>query len=82
MISCLLKNKFIVKLDDCLLIKLNTHNMRYIVFDLETQNIFQEVGSNEAVDLDISVATLYDGDTPKHTQHLSLIHISEPTRPY
>ena len=20
--------------------------------------------------------------TPKHTQHLSLIHISEPTRPY
>ena len=21
-------------------------------------------------------------DQPKHTQHLSLIHISEPTRPY
>ena len=21
-------------------------------------------------------------NTPKHTQHLSLIHISEPTRPY
>ena len=23
-----------------------------------------------------------DADHPKHTQHLSLIHISEPTRPY
>ncbi len=41
--------------------------MRYIVFDLETQNIFQEVGSNEAVDLDISVATLYDSKAEKYT---------------
>lgn len=41
--------------------------MRYIVFDLETQNIFQEVGSSNAVDLDISVATLYDSETEKYT---------------
>jgi DEAD/DEAH box helicase domain-containing protein len=34
--------------------------MRYIVFDLETQNIFQDVGSNDVTALDISVATVYD----------------------
>ena len=28
-----------------------------------------------------AVATV-DAHLPKHTQHLSLIHISEPTRPY
>ncbi len=37
--------------------------MRYIVFDLETQNIFSEVGSNDASALDISVATVYDSET-------------------
>ena len=41
--------------------------MRYIVFDLETQNTFQEVGSNEASALDISVASLYDSQTEKYT---------------
>ena len=41
--------------------------MRYIVFDLETQNLFQEVGSNDPVDLDISVATVYDSETKKYT---------------
>ena len=41
--------------------------MRYIVFDLETQNIFQEVGSNDATALDISVATVYDSETDKYT---------------
>lgn len=41
--------------------------MRYIVFDLETQNLFQEVGSNDAADLDISVATIYDSKTDKYT---------------
>lgn len=34
--------------------------MRYVVFDLETQNIFSEVGSNDPAALDISVATVYD----------------------
>tara|TARA_B100002051_G_C16745775_1_gene647524 strand:- start:13220 stop:13795 length:576 start_codon:yes stop_codon:yes gene_type:complete len=41
--------------------------MRYIVFDLETQNIFQDVGSNDPTDLDISVATVYDSETEKYT---------------
>ena len=41
--------------------------MRYIVFDLETQNIFQEVGSNDPAALDISVATVYDSETEKYT---------------
>lgn len=37
--------------------------MRYIVFDLETQNIFQEVGSNDVTALDISVGSFYDSMT-------------------
>lgn len=41
--------------------------MRYIVFDLETQNLFQEVGSSDAAALDISVATVYDSKTDKYT---------------
>lgn len=41
--------------------------MNYVVFDLETQNIFQDVGSNDATDLDISVATVYESDTDKYT---------------
>lgn len=41
--------------------------MRYIVFDLETQNIFQEVGGNDPTALDISVATVYDSETGTYT---------------
>lgn len=41
--------------------------MRYIVFDLETQNLFQEVGSNDPAALDISVATVYDSETELYT---------------
>lgn len=41
--------------------------MRYVVFDLETQNIFQEVGSSDPTALDISVATVYDSETNKYT---------------
>ncbi|MFW6210122.1 MAG: ribonuclease H-like domain-containing protein [Patescibacteria group bacterium] len=41
--------------------------MRYIVFDLETQNIFQDVGSNDPTALDISVATVYDSETDHYT---------------
>jgi DEAD/DEAH box helicase domain-containing protein len=37
--------------------------MNYIVFDIETQNIFQEVGSSRAEDLDISVISVYDSKT-------------------
>jgi DEAD/DEAH box helicase domain-containing protein len=44
--------------------------MRYIIFDLETQNVFQDVGSSDvtALDmLDISVATVYDSIEDKYT---------------
>lgn len=41
--------------------------MRYVVFDLETQNFFQEVGSTNPVDLDISVACVYDSGTDTYT---------------
>ena len=34
--------------------------MRKIIFDIETKNTFQEVGSNKAADLDISLLVIYD----------------------
>ena len=34
--------------------------MRKIVFDIETKNTFQEVGSNKARDLDISLLVIFD----------------------
>lgn len=34
--------------------------MRKITFDLETKNLFQDVGSNDPVDLDISVVCIHD----------------------
>jgi DEAD/DEAH box helicase domain-containing protein len=37
--------------------------MNYVVFDIETQNIFADVGSNDATDLDISVISVYEKDT-------------------
>lgn len=39
--------------------------MRKVVFDIETKNIFQDVGSRNAEDLDISVVGLYDSETDK-----------------
>ncbi len=41
--------------------------MRYIIFDLETQNIFHDVGSNDPVALDISVGSFFDSETNKYT---------------
>lgn len=41
--------------------------MNYIIFDLETQNIFSDVGSNDPTDLDISVATVYESHTDTYT---------------
>ncbi len=41
--------------------------MRYVVFDLETQNIFQEVGSSDPTALDISVGSVYDSETDSYT---------------
>ncbi len=41
--------------------------MRYIIFDLETQNTFQDVGSTDSVALDISVGTFYDSFSETYT---------------
>ena len=41
--------------------------MRYVVFDIETQNIFAEVGSSDVTALDISVVTVYDSATDTYT---------------
>jgi len=40
--------------------------MRKITFDIETKNTFQDVGSNEAVDLDISLLCLHDSETNEY----------------
>ena len=40
--------------------------MRKLVFDIETKNIFQDVGSNNPADLDISIVGIYDYDTNKY----------------
>ena len=40
--------------------------MSKIVFDIETKNIFQDVGSNNPEDLDISIVGLYDYQTGKY----------------
>lgn len=39
--------------------------MKKVVFDIETKNIFEDVGSRNPADLDISVVGLYDYDTNK-----------------
>ena len=43
--------------------------MRKIVFDCETSNIFSEIGSNEASDLNLSVACIYDSETDAYTSY-------------
>ncbi len=44
--------------------------MRKIVFDIETKNIFQEVGSRNPEDLDISLVGLYEYETNKYHSFL------------
>lgn len=44
--------------------------MRIITFDLETQNTFQDVGSNDSVDLDISVACIHDSADDQYKSFL------------
>lgn len=44
--------------------------MRKIVFDVETKNIFQDVGSNDPTALDISVVCIYDSATDSYTSYL------------
>jgi DEAD/DEAH box helicase domain-containing protein len=40
--------------------------MRYIVFDLETQNTFHDTESRDVTSLDISVASTYDSETDSY----------------
>ncbi len=44
--------------------------MKNIVFDIETQNTFQEIGSSNVVDLDISVVCIYDFETEKYSSFM------------
>jgi hypothetical protein len=44
--------------------------MRKIVFDIETQNTFRDVGSNESSALDISIVGLYDYETDTYRTFL------------
>lgn len=48
----------------------NFKKMRKIVFDIETKNTFQEVGSNNPADLDISVVCIYDYEKNKYDSFL------------
>ncbi|MDQ2932973.1 MAG: ribonuclease H-like domain-containing protein [bacterium] len=44
--------------------------MRVITFDIETRNLFQDVGSNNPADLDISVVCIHDSETNEFTSYL------------
>jgi DEAD/DEAH box helicase domain-containing protein len=44
--------------------------MKKIVFDIETRNVFQDVGSMKSEDLDISVVCTYDYDTNTYDSFL------------
>jgi DEAD/DEAH box helicase domain-containing protein len=44
--------------------------MRKIVFDIETRNLFQDVGSSDPADLDISVVCTFDYETGRYDSFL------------
>ena len=44
--------------------------MRKIVFDIETKNLFKDVGSNNPIDLSISVVGVYDYERDSYTAYL------------
>lgn len=43
--------------------------MRKVIFDIETQNTFQEIGSSEVTDLDISVVCIHDSETDSYSSY-------------
>ena len=43
--------------------------MKVITFDIETSNTFDEVGSPDAVDLDLSVISVHDSETGEMTSY-------------
>ncbi|MDO8565121.1 MAG: ribonuclease H-like domain-containing protein [bacterium] len=44
--------------------------MRKIVFDIETQNFFHDVGSADPAKLDIALVAIYDSETDSYTSYL------------
>jgi DEAD/DEAH box helicase domain-containing protein len=44
--------------------------MRKIVFDIETKNLFSDVGKNDPTLLDISVVCIHDSKTDQYTSYL------------
>jgi len=44
--------------------------MRKIVFDIETSNLFQDVGSNDPAKLALSVVCIHDSETDKYSSYL------------
>ena len=44
--------------------------MKKVVFDIETRNLFQDVGTNDPRDLDISVVCTYEYDTDEYKSFL------------
>jgi len=44
--------------------------MRKIVFDIETKNMFQDVGKNDPVLLDLSLVGVYNSETNAYTSYL------------
>ena len=44
--------------------------MRKIVFDVETKNVFQDVGSNDPAKLDLSLIAIYDSETDSYSSYL------------
>lgn len=43
--------------------------MRKITFDIETENTFDEVGSSDAADLDISVVCIHDSENDEYSSY-------------
>lgn len=50
--------------------------MRYFIFDIETQNIFQDVNSSDPTALDISVVSAYDTGEEKMTS-VTIDHLED-----
>ncbi|MDB5254397.1 MAG: box helicase protein box helicase protein [Parcubacteria group bacterium] len=44
--------------------------MRKIVFDIETRNVFADVGKNDPTLLDLAVVSIHDSDTNQYTSYL------------
>ncbi len=52
--------------------------MRKITFDIETKNTFQDAGSNDPADLDISVVCIHDSENPENGGYSSYLEADFP----